>query len=118
MLIYCSQVTGDHNLTKLHLDTALRQCQEYVLLNSTLQDENPAVTTIIINLCPNNCSNRGVCSGGIIFFMKTKGGIFYLSLQFDQHSYSHLLMSFKETAPVTPDSEEAIALLTFYLRQR
>ena len=65
MLIYCSQVTGDHNLTKLHLDTALRQCQEYVLLNSTLQDENPAVTTIIINLCPNNCSNRGVCSGGI-----------------------------------------------------
>nr|XP_022317659.1 von Willebrand factor D and EGF domain-containing protein-like [Crassostrea virginica] len=57
-------VTGDHNLTKLHLDTALRQCQEYVLLNSTLQDENPAVTTIIINLCPNNCSNRGVCSGG------------------------------------------------------
>nr|XP_022287219.1 von Willebrand factor D and EGF domain-containing protein-like [Crassostrea virginica] len=57
-------VTGDHNLTKLHLDTALGQCQEYVLLNSTLQDENPAVTTIIINLCPNNCSNRGVCSGG------------------------------------------------------
>ncbi|XP_078340850.1 von Willebrand factor D and EGF domain-containing protein-like [Crassostrea virginica] len=57
-------VAGNYNLIKLHLDTALGQCQEYTWLNSTLQDENRAVTTIIINLCPNNCSNRGVYSAG------------------------------------------------------
>nr|XP_022293342.1 von Willebrand factor D and EGF domain-containing protein-like [Crassostrea virginica] len=57
-------VTGEQSLTQLHLDTALGQCQTYILLNSTLQAEHPDITTIIINLCPNNCSNRGVCSGG------------------------------------------------------
>nr|XP_022287793.1 von Willebrand factor D and EGF domain-containing protein-like isoform X2 [Crassostrea virginica]XP_022287794.1 von Willebrand factor D and EGF domain-containing protein-like isoform X2 [Crassostrea virginica] len=57
-------MTGEHNLTQLHLDTALGQCQAYILLNSTLQSEHPDMTTLVINLCPNNCSNRGVCSEG------------------------------------------------------
>ena len=57
-------MTGEHNLTQLHLDTALGQCQAYILLNSTLQSEHPDVSTLVINLCPNNCSNRGVCSEG------------------------------------------------------
>lgn len=54
----------NHNLTQLHLDTALGQCQTYILLNSTLVDEHPDVTLVIVNLCPNNCSNRGVCLSG------------------------------------------------------
>lgn len=57
-------MTGNHNLTQLHLDTALRQCQNYILLNDTAVNEHPDVTTVIVNLCPNNCSNRGVCSSG------------------------------------------------------
>ena len=57
-------MTGDHNLTQLHLDTALGQCQAYILLNSTLQSEHPDVTTLIINLCANNCSNKGACLEG------------------------------------------------------
>nr|XP_022287798.1 uncharacterized protein LOC111100335 [Crassostrea virginica] len=57
-------MTGEHNLTQLHLDTALGQCQAYILLNSTLQSEHPDMTMLVINLCPNNCSNRGVCSEG------------------------------------------------------
>lgn len=58
-------MTGDHNLTQLHLDTALGQCQAYITLNSTLEKEQPEVSLIVINLCPNNCSNRGICSEGI-----------------------------------------------------
>ena len=57
-------MTGDHNLTQLHLETALGQCQAYILLNSTLQSEHPDVTTLIMDLCPYNCSNRGLCSKG------------------------------------------------------
>nr|XP_022290011.1 von Willebrand factor D and EGF domain-containing protein-like [Crassostrea virginica] len=57
-------MTGDHNLTQLHLETALEQCQAYILLNSTLRSEHPDVTTLIMDLCPNNCSNRGSCSTG------------------------------------------------------
>nr|XP_022339990.1 von Willebrand factor D and EGF domain-containing protein-like isoform X1 [Crassostrea virginica]XP_022339999.1 von Willebrand factor D and EGF domain-containing protein-like isoform X1 [Crassostrea virginica] len=57
-------MTGEHNLTQLHLDTALGLCQAYILLNSTLQSEHPDMTTLVINLCPNNCNNRGVCSEG------------------------------------------------------
>ncbi|XP_078340873.1 von Willebrand factor D and EGF domain-containing protein-like [Crassostrea virginica] len=57
-------MTGEHNLTQLHLDTALGQCQAYILLNSTLQSEHPDITTLVINLCPNNCSKRGACSEG------------------------------------------------------
>nr|XP_022311532.1 von Willebrand factor D and EGF domain-containing protein-like [Crassostrea virginica] len=57
-------MTGDHNLTQLHLETALGQCKAYILLNSTLQSEHPDVTTLIMDLCPNNCSKRGLCSKG------------------------------------------------------
>lgn len=58
-------MTGDHNLTQLHLDTALVQCQAYILLNSTLENENPEVATITTNLCLNNCSNIGICTLGM-----------------------------------------------------
>lgn len=57
-------MTGTPNLTQLHMDTALAQCQTYILLNSTLEREQPDVTKVIVNLCPNNCSNKGVCSSG------------------------------------------------------
>ena len=64
MNLFLLKMTGEHSLTQLHLDTALGQCQAYMLLNATLQSEQPDVTTLVINLCPNNCSNRGVCSDG------------------------------------------------------
>ncbi|XP_061171058.1 von Willebrand factor D and EGF domain-containing protein-like [Saccostrea echinata] len=57
-------MTGNENLTTLHVDTALGQCQAYILLNSTLEKEQPEVTINIVNLCQNNCSNRGICSRG------------------------------------------------------
>lgn len=60
-----SKMTGDQNLTQLHLDTALGQCQAYILLNSTLVNEYPNVAMTITNLCPNNCSKRGVCTSGM-----------------------------------------------------
>lgn len=41
-------MTGNPNLTQLHLDTALAQCQTYILLNSTLEREQPDVTKVSI----------------------------------------------------------------------
>ena len=64
VFLFC-QMTGDRNLTQLHLDTALGQCQTYILLNSTLQNDSPDLTIIIVNLCPNNCSSKGVCAKGM-----------------------------------------------------
>ena len=71
MNLFLLKMTGEHSLTQLHLDTALGQCQAYMLLNATLQSEQPDVTTLVINLCPNNCSNRGVCSDGNVKFNKS-----------------------------------------------
>ncbi|XP_048779375.2 von Willebrand factor D and EGF domain-containing protein-like isoform X2 [Ostrea edulis] len=57
-------MTGEENLTQTHLNIALSQCQAYIVLNSTLEKEQPTLSEIMINLCPNNCSNKGLCSGG------------------------------------------------------
>ncbi|XP_056017049.1 von Willebrand factor D and EGF domain-containing protein-like [Ostrea edulis] len=57
-------VAGEENLTQTHLNIALSQCQAYIVLNSTLEKEQPTLSEIMINLCPNNCSNKGLCSGG------------------------------------------------------
>ncbi|XP_048767376.2 uncharacterized protein LOC125674294 [Ostrea edulis] len=57
-------MTGEENLTQIHLETALGQCQAYILLNSTLKKEQSNFSEIMINLCPNNCSSNGICSGG------------------------------------------------------
>lgn len=43
-------MTGNHNLTQLHLDTALGQCQTYILLNSTLVEEHPDITLVIVKI--------------------------------------------------------------------
>lgn len=120
-----SKITGNHNLTQLHLDTALGQCQSYILLNSTLERENPDVTSVIVNLCPNNCSNKGVCSSGkqikkINWRVFWKNTIQIKSLVFSiviEGYYVHVffLSIFKETVPAIMDLEEVIALLTCYL---
>nr|XP_022309439.1 uncharacterized protein LOC111115119 [Crassostrea virginica] len=57
-------MTGNPNLTQWNLDTAFRECQNGIQLNSTVQKEHPELSTFIVNLCPNNCSNRGVCTNG------------------------------------------------------
>ncbi|XP_065927240.1 von Willebrand factor D and EGF domain-containing protein isoform X2 [Magallana gigas] len=57
-------ITGDHNLTQLHLDTGLVQCQTYILLNSTFANEHPDIAAFITSLCPNNCSSNGICTSG------------------------------------------------------
>lgn len=58
-------MTGDQNLTQLHLDTGLGQCQTYILLNSTLANEHADIAAFITNLCPNNCSSNGICTLGM-----------------------------------------------------
>ncbi|XP_062598528.1 von Willebrand factor D and EGF domain-containing protein-like, partial [Saccostrea cucullata] len=58
------KMTGDDNLTQIHVEAALQQCTSFVLLNSTLQESDPEITNIVQNLCPNNCSNNGVCKAG------------------------------------------------------
>nr|XP_022321514.1 uncharacterized protein LOC111123472 isoform X2 [Crassostrea virginica] len=57
-------MTGNPNFTQWNLDTALRECQTGIQLNSTVQKEHTEVSTFIVNLCPNNCSNKGVCRSG------------------------------------------------------
>ncbi|XP_062570171.1 von Willebrand factor D and EGF domain-containing protein-like [Saccostrea cucullata] len=58
------EMTGDDNLTKIHVEAALEQCTTFVMLNATLQEAAPEVTYTVQNLCPSNCSNHGTCSGG------------------------------------------------------
>ncbi|XP_061190172.1 von Willebrand factor D and EGF domain-containing protein-like [Saccostrea echinata] len=58
------KMTGDDNLTQIHVEAALEQCTTFVLLNATLQETEPNVTYTIQNLCPSNCSSHGTCSGG------------------------------------------------------
>lgn len=65
IFVIFSQITGDHNLTQLHLDTGLVQCQTYILLNSTFANEHPDIAAFITNLCPNNCSSNGICTSGM-----------------------------------------------------
>ncbi|XP_048750156.2 uncharacterized protein LOC125662024 [Ostrea edulis] len=58
------KMTGDDNLTQIHVEAVLQQCSAFVLLNATLQEAEPEVTHTIENLCPNNCSSLGICEGG------------------------------------------------------
>uniref|UniRef100_A0A8W8NV44 VWFD domain-containing protein n=1 Tax=Magallana gigas TaxID=29159 RepID=A0A8W8NV44_MAGGI len=57
-------MTGDYNITAIHVEAALQQCVTFVSLNTTLQNANPVVTTSIQSLCPSNCSGHGVCNKG------------------------------------------------------
>ncbi|XP_062579694.1 von Willebrand factor D and EGF domain-containing protein-like [Saccostrea cucullata] len=57
-------MTGDENLTTLHVETALDQCKEYIYYNSTLQTDKKEIVTTISMLCSKNCSNRGYCNQG------------------------------------------------------
>ncbi|XP_056001131.1 uncharacterized protein LOC125656824 [Ostrea edulis] len=56
-------LTGDPNVTSLHIESALNVCQTLVGLNLTLQ-ENSTITYEILSICPNNCSGQGECSAG------------------------------------------------------
>ncbi|XP_056003373.1 uncharacterized protein LOC125657435 isoform X1 [Ostrea edulis] len=58
------KMTGDDNLTQIHVEAALQQCSAFVLLNATLQESEPEVTYTIESICPNNCSSHGTCEGG------------------------------------------------------
>ncbi|XP_061170736.1 uncharacterized protein LOC133180186 [Saccostrea echinata] len=58
------RMTGDDNLTQIHVEAALQQCSTFVLLNATLQESEPEVTYTIQNLCPSNCTGHGTCDGG------------------------------------------------------
>ncbi|XP_062579358.1 von Willebrand factor D and EGF domain-containing protein-like [Saccostrea cucullata] len=58
------RMTGDDNLTQIHVEAALQQCSTFVLLNATLQEAEPEVTYTIQNLCPSNCTGHGTCNGG------------------------------------------------------
>lgn len=62
---FTTQMTGNENLTKLHVETALAQCKEYISYNSSLQTEQPTIVYNILALCPKNCSNNGMCNKGI-----------------------------------------------------
>ena len=60
-------MTGNDNLTELHVETALNQCKEYISYNSTLQTEKSNIVIEIMALCPKNCSNNGVCLNGSVY---------------------------------------------------
>lgn len=67
-------MTGNENLTKLHVETALAQCKEYISYNSSLQTEQPTIAYSILALCSKNCSNNGMCNEGICTCFKGFGG--------------------------------------------
>lgn len=58
-------MTGDYNITAIHVEAALQQCVTFVGLNTTLQNANPVVTTSLQSLCPSNCSGHGDCNKGM-----------------------------------------------------
>ncbi|XP_061167273.1 uncharacterized protein LOC133176126 [Saccostrea echinata] len=57
-------MTGDINITKIHIEAALEQCSTFVVLNSTFQEVEPDITYRIESLCENNCSGNGICNTG------------------------------------------------------
>ncbi|XP_062578161.1 LOW QUALITY PROTEIN: uncharacterized protein LOC134240066 [Saccostrea cucullata] len=57
-------MTGDVNITKIHIEAALEQCSTFVVLNATFQETEPEITYRIESLCENNCSGNGVCNSG------------------------------------------------------
>jgi hypothetical protein len=60
-------MTGDDNITNIHIEAALEQCTTFLVLNTTLQEEEPEITYQLTHLCPSNCSGNGYCNEGIIF---------------------------------------------------
>lgn len=67
-------MTGDENLTQLHVETALGQCKEYIFYNSSLQKQLPDIVYNITAFCPKNCSSKGVCNEGECTCVKGFGG--------------------------------------------
>lgn len=59
-------MTGDDNITSIHVEAALQQCVKFVQFNTTLQNAEPSVTYELTTLCPNNCSNKGICDKGVV----------------------------------------------------
>nr|XP_022312815.1 uncharacterized protein LOC111117870 isoform X2 [Crassostrea virginica] len=57
-------MTGDVNITTLHVESAIQQCATFITLNDTLQTTNPDVTKKLKSFCPRNCSNHGYCIEG------------------------------------------------------
>lgn len=53
-------MTGDNDITAIHVEASLQQCVTFVGLNSTLQNAYSAVTASLQNLCPSNCSGQSV----------------------------------------------------------
>ena len=70
--VFALKMTGDDNITSIHVEAALQQCVTFVGVNSTLQQTNPVVTTNLQSLCPGNCSDNGFCTNGkIVYECKT-----------------------------------------------
>nr|XP_022290347.1 uncharacterized protein LOC111101985 [Crassostrea virginica] len=67
-------LSGYRGFVQWHLDAALEQCQTYVQLNSSFQRDNAYVSTNIVDLCPKNCSDKGVCFKGNCTCDKGYGG--------------------------------------------
>ncbi|XP_048770271.2 von Willebrand factor D and EGF domain-containing protein-like isoform X2 [Ostrea edulis] len=57
-------MTGDDNITRIHIEAALEQCTNFIVLNTTLQEEEPEITYQLTHLCPGNCSGNGYCNDG------------------------------------------------------
>nr|XP_022310403.1 uncharacterized protein LOC111115834 isoform X2 [Crassostrea virginica] len=57
-------MTGDVNITTLHVESAIQQCATFIKLNDTLQSTNPDVTNKLKSFCPRNCSYQGYCIKG------------------------------------------------------
>ncbi|XP_056007282.1 uncharacterized protein LOC125666050 [Ostrea edulis] len=67
-------MTGDDNITSIHVEAALQQCVKFVQFNTTLQNAEPSVTYELTTLCPNNCSNKGICDKGNCTCLNGYGG--------------------------------------------
>lgn len=57
-------MTGDVNITAVHVGSAIYQCVNFISSNSTLQTTSPVVAKKLQALCPSNCSGQGVCYEG------------------------------------------------------
>lgn len=66
--VFALKMTGDNNITSIHVEAALQQCVTFVSVNWTLQQTNPVVTSNLQSLCPGNCSNHGLCTKGKIVY--------------------------------------------------
>ena len=76
-------MTGDVNITTLHVESAIQQCATFITLNDTLQTTNPDVAKKLKSFCPRNCSNHGYCIEGNVphvkLFWNIKKQTFFLS---------------------------------------